>query len=63
MSRRRVHRFTDPLCREVAYALLSGGTGLRFDTDVVVHGSADSLLAPEVSFGRLAGKLRLNKTH
>lgn len=36
--------------REVAYAPLSVGGGLRFDTDVVVYGSADPVLASDVAF-------------
>lgn len=37
----------------VAYATLGVGTGLRLDADVVVHSSANTLLASEVSFRRL----------
>jgi hypothetical protein len=29
--------------------------GLRFDADVVVHGSANPLLAPEIAFSCLHG--------
>lgn len=39
--------------RRVAYAALGVGTGLRLDADVVIHSSANTLLASEVSFRRL----------
>lgn len=46
-----------PPGRKVAYALLSRGSWLQFDTDVVVQGSADSLLAPQIPFGCLDGNM------
>ena len=39
--------------RIIAYAALSVGTELRLDADVVIHSSANTLLASEVSFRRL----------
>ena len=41
----------------VADAPLRVGTGLRFDADVVIHRSANSLFASEVSFRRLHGNV------
>lgn len=47
----------DPHFRKVAYASLHVGTGLRFDADIVIHSSANSLLTSEVSFRRLDGNV------
>jgi hypothetical protein len=47
----------ESLGRRVAHALLSRGSWLRFDAKVVVHSSADSLLAPQVPLGRLDGNM------
>ena len=51
----------DPLGRRVAYATLGVGTGLWLDADVVVHSSANTLLASEVSFRRLDGNVSEQK--
>ena len=53
-------RIRSPCCRVVGVPLQWGHL-LWFDTDAIVHGSADPLLTAEITFGCLHGYMSLQE--